>query len=435
MDDSGNFLGLDNMMEQFERMKQLSKPRRVELISALVGATGADNQVITTLIDEGMEGYKKMERAQKRQADLNMKVEKQLSSLKNSWDAFTGTLTNVAASLGSTLKPEIDKLRQRIDVILPKVTGWIERNRTLVAIIMKSVVVLSALAVAGGYLSFVFGGIMRGVSVVTKVFGGFAKAIGWIVKTNQWRNFMYIMSGVPALLARAGKAFLAFGRALLLNPMTLYIGVALALAAIVYVIYRNWDSIGPWFKEKWEAVKTVFGAVWDWMTGWVGRWYNAGANIVVSIAKGITDKVLLIKKVMGDVADKIRAYLPFSPAKEGALRDIHRIKLIETIAQGIKADAVLDKMRMVTERVRKVWDDGTSGLGIDTGNVLANVGMRAAGGVSGGGMSSAPVQFNLTIQLNGSARKQDAERLGGMMQSEFEKMMDRYLRNRDRVRY
>lgn len=436
MDSKGNFLGLDNMMAQFDKIGKLDNPKKNALLKVLFGE-GQDKQSARLLSGAGIDKYNEGLDAMNNMADIQMTINHQLKGLNNRWDAISGTMENVAASIATTLKPEIDGLLNWIDRILPKIQTFIERHRTIVKVVLGAAVGFTGLALAGAYLAFTVGGIMRGISTATFLFGKFSKGINLALKAVKFAafamRFHFAFTILPAL-QKVGTAFTVFGRALLTNPLTLYIGAALILAGAVYVIYRNWDSIAAWFSEKWEAVKTVFGAVWDWMTGWVGRWYNAGGNIVMSIAQGITDKVLLIKKVMGDVADKIRSYLPFSPAKEGALRDIHRVKLIETIAQGIKADAVLDKMRMVTERVRKVWDDGTSGLGIDTGNVLANVGMRAAGG-GNVSVQSAPVQFNLTVNLNGSATKQDAERLGGMMQSEFEKMMDRYLRNKERVSY
>ena len=37
--------------------------------------------------------------------------------------------------------------------------------------------------------------------------------------------------------------------------------------------------------------------------------------------------------------------LPFRPAKEGPLRDIHRIRLVETIAESIKPTPLVNAMR------------------------------------------------------------------------------------------
>lgn len=46
---------------------------------------------------------------------------------------------------------------------------------------------------------------------------------------------------------------------------------------------------------------------------------------------------------------KIRNFLPFSPAKEGPLSDLHRVKLIETIAQTITPTPLLERMSKALE--------------------------------------------------------------------------------------
>jgi hypothetical protein len=54
---------------------------------------------------------------------------------------------------------------------------------------------------------------------------------------------------------------------------------------------------------------------------------------------------------MKNIVQKIRNLLPFSPAKEGPLRDIHRIKLIETIAASLNPDPLFTRMKDITLKV------------------------------------------------------------------------------------
>lgn len=56
-------------------------------------------------------------------------------------------------------------------------------------------------------------------------------------------------------LKLAGQAVLWLGRALLMNPIGLLItGIALG----AYLIYRNWSTIGPFFKGLWAEIKAGF---------------------------------------------------------------------------------------------------------------------------------------------------------------------------------
>lgn len=46
-------------------------------------------------------------------------------------------------------------------------------------------------------------------------------------------------------------------------PMVWIIAAVLALAAAVYMIYRNWDGISAWWSAKWDAVKAAFERFWS----------------------------------------------------------------------------------------------------------------------------------------------------------------------------
>jgi hypothetical protein len=54
------------------------------------------------------------------------------------------------------------------------------------------------------------------------------------------------------------------GAALIANPIGLAITV---IAGSALLIYKNWDTIGPWFKSLWENVETYFGGFTDFVGG------------------------------------------------------------------------------------------------------------------------------------------------------------------------
>src|SRR5690606_12024609 len=80
--------------------------------------------------------------------------------------------------------------------------------------------------------------------------------------------------------------------------------------------------------------------------------FNAGKNIVTSIADGINSAIGKVTDAIGNVTKKIRDFLPFSPAKEGPLRDIMNVKIAESIAEAIKKgrnSAVEEMERLASE--------------------------------------------------------------------------------------
>lgn len=116
---------------------------------------------------------------------------------------------------------------------------------------------------------------------------------------------------------------------------------------------------------------------------------------------------------------KIRDYLPFSPAKTGALKDIHRIKLVETIAQSIKATPLLQAMSNVADQVFHF-----KGQQFTPAPVMA--------GSNGGTVT---IHFAPVIQLSGGATPKDANMLTAEMRRQFDKMMKDYEMRTKRVRF
>jgi len=66
------------------------------------------------------------------------------------------------------------------------------------------------------------------------------------------------------------------------------------------------------------------------------RFRNAGRNIVTSIADGIRGAISSVTRAITSVTEKIRGFLPFSPADEGPLTDIHRLNFSGPVADSIE---------------------------------------------------------------------------------------------------
>lgn len=62
---------------------------------------------------------------------------------------------------------------------------------------------------------------------------------------------------------------------------------------------------------------------------------TAGKNIAINIANGIWEKINVPIEAIQDLTSGIRGYFPFSPAKYGPLKDLHKLKFGETISDAI----------------------------------------------------------------------------------------------------
>ncbi len=67
-----------------------------------------------------------------------------------------------------------------------------------------------------------------------------------------------------------------------------------------------------------------------------GRMFDAGKNIISSLVRGITSMIGNVTDAMSNIAGKIRDFLPFSPAKEGPLKDLNNLDFVGPISDSIK---------------------------------------------------------------------------------------------------
>lgn len=85
-----------------------------------------------------------------------------------------------------------------------------------------------------------------------------------------------------------------------------------------------------------NAVRSGMRGALNIIKGMFSSFRNAGRNIVTSIANGIKGAIGKITGAIGSVASRIRNFLPFSPAKEGPLKDIMNVQIAESIAEAIR---------------------------------------------------------------------------------------------------
>lgn len=155
------------------------------------------------------------------------------------------------------------------------------------------------------------------------------------------------------------------------------------LNSILAKVKEIWTSVVNAIRDKVSSAKSaadsVMSGVYDTITGWWNNFKDAGSNIVSMIADGISAGVGKVKSAIGNVTQTIRNYLPFSPAKEGALRDIHRLNFGGTIADSIDRDAnrPVRAIGNLTQGMMKALNDIPSnfefGLGANISNLMKSM--------------------------------------------------------------
>ncbi|MCU6804381.1 phage tail tape measure protein [Acinetobacter baumannii] len=304
-DGKGEFGGLDNMYKQLEKLKGLSTEKRLPILGDMFGNDAETIQALNLLIDKGKAGYDEVVAKMQAQADLQTRVNAQLSTLKNLKDAAGGTFTSLLALFGEQLAPQFKTMIEGFTSITEKVTGWAQANPGLASTIAR--------IVAGGVL------LVGGLS---------ALSIGLI---TIFGPMMMVAKGF-GVVALAAKGM---SMALLTNPIT---WIVLAIAGAALLIYKNWAPISGFFVGIWSTIKTAFNGgikgisalIINWspiglfytafakVLSWFGidlpaKFTGFGAMILEGLKNGILSKVNAVKDAItgavSGVIDKARGLL------------------------------------------------------------------------------------------------------------------------------
>lgn len=307
----GEFGGLDKLFAQLTKLRGLTTQTRQGVIKSIFGDDAETLQVVSLLIDKGAAGYAEVQGKMARQASLQERVNQQLGTLKNLWDAASGTFANALVAFGESIAPELKQLTQWINDASEAVGNWAKAHPQLAGWLMKITALTAVVLTALGGLTLALAAVLGPMMVVRYGFAMLGIKAG----------------GVVGALRLVGQAFLWVGRALLMNPIGLTItGIALA----AYLIYRYWEPIKGFFQGLWGEVRAAFsgglGGIAALILNWspLGLFYKAfaavlswfgielpgkftefGANLLGGLVRGITGALGAVKAAIGGAADAV----------------------------------------------------------------------------------------------------------------------------------
>ena len=197
-------------------------------------------------------------------------------------EKFQDTLLDTQLSLKGLKNIVGAELMPVVGEMMGKFTGWLAENRdqvsewstTFATRLQAAIPVIMDLASGIGTVISKVG---SAISTTADLVGGFdnlgmiigaviaGKAIGSIVMFGtaifQAGGALLSLSGAMPLIAGGIKAI---GAALMANPIGLIVA---AIAGAGYLIYRNWEKIGPWFGKLWQGIQEKVAWAWDKVKG------------------------------------------------------------------------------------------------------------------------------------------------------------------------
>lgn len=363
LDGNGKFKGVENMISQLEKLKQLKPGQQASVIRDIFG-TGQDAQMVSSIINKGLAGYQEMLGRMSSQASLETKVNSQLGTLAALWEAADGTWTNVKATMGETLSPELKSLTTWLGETSAKMQQWATENPKAAKTLMLIAVIIGTLLVVLGAAAVVIGGFLVGMAAMAVA--GAVVGVGML----------------PLLLILGG--------------------IALAIAAVV-ALFVYWGDITSYVSGKWNEFTTWLGGLKDQFVSYGTEMIN---GLVDGITSGFSSAWETVKGLLGGLVTNVKDFLGIkSPSRVFAeIGGFTAAGLAMGMAHG--TPAVVSTAENMARQVSAV---GVPGVGAGGG-----AGAGAAGGFSIG---------QVTIVIDGASG--DPAAIAKAVEDQLRKMASR----------
>lgn len=474
-----------------EKVKKMPKDKQYPLLAKIFGKQYADDVLL--LAQNTGEYNRQLGLLQETDANGNLKYigsmqrefENRSNTTENKLTKLKSSLAEIATKIGNAFLPVITSFVENITPVIYSITEWVETNPQL----MEWVLTIGGGigAVVGGLLtlhsafSFVSAGLLPFIKV-GKFLGGFLGNFLFSAISKLSLGLGYLIGYVIKGAMMFGKAILMMSRALLTNPIGLLItGIAVA----AYLIYDNWEKIGPWFSELWQTVSGAFSSAWasitnfcseawtnisnfftsgignitatilDWsplglfqqvfsaVLSWFGidvpsKFSDFGKNMIDGLVNGIKNAWEGAKQIVSDLGDGIKGWFAEKLGIHSPSRVFkgYGVNVVEGLAIGMNKSISMaeDASDNLSSAV------GLNGVSHNTG-LLTNYQPLNRAEVMSSATTQAQgitVHFNPTINVNGGDRNgvlNQVEQGLKMSLSEFEMMLKRVLDQQQRRAY
>lgn len=205
-------------------------------------------------------------------------------------------------------------------------TGWMQQNPTLAKALGTGLLVIAAGLVSIGGLLLVFSPLilsMLSLRLMMVTLGVQGSALSFAL-----RMLVMPFSLLKSAISGIGSALIWLARLAMAHPI---LALITAVAFGVYMIYQNWDTVGPYFQKAWAQItgffKSGIGNISATILNWspMGLFYSAftsvlkwfgfelptkfsefGSNVINGLINGIKSNFPKLKEIWNDVAN----YMP-----------------------------------------------------------------------------------------------------------------------------
>lgn len=337
----GKFAGLDNLFEQLDKLKGIdSDVKRIAALKKLFGDDSETHQVLNTMMEKGIDGYREVVAKMQAQANLRKRVDEQLKTVSAAAEAAQGSFTNMLEDMGATIAPDLVLILNKLGALANSIGAWTRENQAVVKWGLRVVGFVAVLAVGMGALGLAIASVLGPMMVSRFLLARLVLSLGATrtaataaaqstgLLARMWSALGGALTKVGPWLLRAGpwlagasRGALAWGARLATAvPVVLRFAGALMrlvpvwgwLATAAMMWYQNWEGIkGGWF-ILWEelsasASNSIRGLVQG--LGWVkDQFFAIGGNLMDGLANGIAAGVGAVANAINGVAESTMAW-------------------------------------------------------------------------------------------------------------------------------
>lgn len=258
--------------------------------------------------------------------------------LYNSNEDFRNLVNAVWAEIKDTITVAIQAVTDFVrDVFGGLVEWWKENNELIketIRVVWESIenIIKTAWEGIKASTQAVWNVIKAVIETAINLVKGIIKTVMQII-TGDWRGAWNTIKDTVSNLISGIKNIISS----VLNTISTVIRSVLnSIKSVFSMIFNALKGIvSAAFNAVKNAIKNGMTSAFNTVKGFFGRFRDAGRNIVQSIADGIRSAISAVTNAISSVTKKIRDFLPFSPAKEGPLKDLDKLDFGGTISLGI----------------------------------------------------------------------------------------------------
>lgn len=272
-----------------EKTADMSKEEKLAALSAIFGTNAATGWL--NVLDAGPEVFENLVNEMEHcDGEAEKMAGVMMDNAKGAFTQLKSAMEGVAISVGSIFLPALTSAARGAAAMAGSISKFVQEHQTLTATVVSMAVSLGSIIglkavyryIAAGFLrakasidlyilslenmAASSGKAMTAINQANKAIGSIAlqaRNAGWAV-LNMARNFSLAgalqtaVNGFKAL----GTAIMSIGRASL-TAMFSPLGIAImAIAATAYLVYSNWEQLGPFFVGLWQQIQAAFAGGW-----------------------------------------------------------------------------------------------------------------------------------------------------------------------------